>query len=262
MSSARPIASPVVSAIRRIVRSVGFDVVRYRKDEVAIPTDIDGFVADTIRRVQTYTQTSPERIASLCEATRYVVEARIPGAIVECGVWRGGSMMAVIRTLLDAGDTTRELYLYDTFEGMSEPGAEDVAHTGASASALMRDSSKDDPASIWCYAPLDVVRRDVTAMGYPAERIHFVQGKVEETIPRVLPERIALLRLDTDWYESTRHELIHLYPRLCAGGVLVLDDYGHWQGSRKAVDEWMAQTGTRMLLNRVDYTGRIAVKVG
>ena len=99
-------------------------------------------------------------------------------------------------------------------------------------------------------------------MGYPAERIHFVQGKVEETIPRVLPERIALLRLDTDWYESTRHELIHLYPKLCAGGVLVLDDYGHWQGSRKAVDEWMAQTGTRMLLNRVDYTGRIAVKVG
>jgi O-methyltransferase len=126
----------------------------------------------------------------------------------------------------------------------------------------MRDARKDDAESIWCYAALDEVRRNVGEMGYPGEKLHFVQGKVEDTIPGSAPEQIALLRLDTDWYESTRHELIHLYPRLSAGGVLIVDDYGHWQGSRRAVDEWIAQAGVRILLNRIDYTGRVAVKVG
>ena len=170
-------------------------------------------------------------------------------------------MMAVMRTLLEAGDTARELFLYDTYEGMSEPSASDVTRNGVAAKQLMRNASREDPDSIWCYAPLQEVERNVRGVGYPQERLHFVQGMVEDTIPRLAPERIALLRLDTDWYESTRHELVHLYPRLAAGGVLILDDYGHWQGSRRAVDEWIAQTGARILLNRVDYTGRVAVKV-
>lgn len=261
MASPDSAASPIVGTLRGIARSIGFDVVRYRKGEAAIPPDCDAATAETIRRVQSYTQTSPERIASLCDATRYVVGAGIPGAIVECGVWRGGSMMAVIRTLLEAGDLTRDLFLYDTFEGMPAPGAQDVTRAGTPASALMRDASKDDPDSIWCYAPIDAVKRAVCGIGYPEEKIHFVQGKVEETVPRLAPERIALLRLDTDWYESTRHEMVHLFPRLSTGGVLIVDDYGHWQGSRKAVDEWLAQTGTRILLNRIDYTGRVAVKI-
>ena len=81
--------------------------------------------------------------------------------------------------------------------------------------------------------------------GYPPERIHFVRGPVEETLPAGAPDEIALLRLDTDWYESTRHELEHLYPRLAAGGVLLVDDYGHWEGARKAVDEYFADHGDR-----------------
>jgi hypothetical protein len=247
--------------LRKLVRSLGFDLVRYRKGEMVIPPDIDAAIAETIHRVRAHTQTSPERIASLCEATRYVVKARIPGAIVECGVWRGGSMMAVIRTLLEAGDRSRDLFLCDTFEGMPEPSANDVTREGTPASVLMRDAGKDDAESIWCYAPLDEVKRNVGEMGYPGEKLHFIQGKVEDTIPRSAPEQIALLRLDTDWYESTCHELIHLFPRLSKGGVLVIDDYGHWQGARKAVDEWLEHTGTRLLLNRVDYTGRVAVKV-
>jgi O-methyltransferase len=262
MSSPTPAASSLVGMLRKVVRSIGFDVVRYREAASDIPPDCDAAVAETIRQVRAYTQTSPERIAALCEATRYVIAARIPGAIVECGVWRGGSMMAVIRTLLEAGDTSRELFLYDTFEGMPEPGAKDVTFSGEPASVLMREASKDDPESIWCYAPLDFVKRAIGGLGYPEEKIHFIQGKVEETIPRHSPERIALLRLDTDWYESTRHELLHLYPRLSKAGVLVIDDYGHWKGSRQAVDEWLAQAETKILLNRIDYTGRVAVKTG
>lgn len=261
MASSNFGASPLISMLRKIVRSTGFDVIRYRKGGSEIPPDCDAAIAETIRRVRAYTQTSPERIASLCEAIRYVVRAQIPGAIVECGVWRGGSMMAVARTLIEAGDMTRDLFLYDTFDGMPEPGAKDVTYTGTSASTLMRNSSKDDPESVWCYAPIDSVKNALCGIGYSENRIHFVQGMVEDTIPRAAPEQIALLRLDTDWYQSTRHELIHLYPRLSKGGVLMIDDYGHWDGSRKAVDEWQAQAGIRMLLNRIDYSGRVAVKI-
>jgi hypothetical protein len=100
----------------------------------------------------------------------------------------------------------------------------------------------------------------MASTGIDAGRLHFVKGPVEETIPASVPERIALLRLDTDWYESTRHELIHLFPRLAAGGVLIVDDYGHWRGCRRATDEYFEQTGVHILLHRVDYTGVIGVK--
>ena len=84
------------------------------------------------------------------------------------------------------------------------------------------------------------VRELLIGTGYPEEQLHFVRGPVEQTIPDEAPEHLALLRLDTDWYESTRHELEHLFPRLVPGGVLILDDYGHWDGARKAVDEFFA----------------------
>ncbi len=103
------------------------------------------------------------------------------------------------------------------------------------------------------------VRRLLHATGYPPERIHLVRGPVEETLPAAAPDGLALLRLDTDWYESTRHELEHLYPRLATGGVLIVDDYGHWEGARKAADEHLA-AHPALLLSRSDYTGRMAVK--
>ena len=87
-----------------------------------------------------------------------------------------------------------------------------------------------------------------------------VKGKVEDTLPGHAPDHIAVLRLDTDWYASTKHEMEHLYPRLARGGVLIIDDYGHWAGSRQAVDEYLAEHGIHLLLNRTDYTGRMALK--
>ena len=89
--------------------------------------------------------------------------------------------------------------------------------------------------------------------------MHFVQGMVEETIPAGAPEKIALLRLDTDWYESTHHEMVHLFPRISDGGVLIIDDYGHWAGARRAVDEYFHEHNIAILLNRLDYTGRIGI---
>jgi hypothetical protein len=169
-------------------------------------------------------------------------------------------MMAVAQTLLSLGSVERDLFLFDTFEGMSPPSEHDVDMAGQQADAMLAATSKADAGSYWCYASLEDVQGALARVGYPAERLHYVRGKVEETVPAHAPDRIALLRLDTDWYESTRHELEHLYPRLSSGGVLIVDDYGHWKGSRKATDEFIASTPDFGLLTRIDYTGRLAIK--
>ena len=222
--------------------------------------DVDPRVIAIFNRVKPYTMTSPERVIGLCDAVRYVVAAGIEGAVVECGVWKGGSSMAAALMLRELGAADRELCLFDTFEGMSAPTEHDRRAGGPAAADLLAATTKD--AKVWAYSPLDEVRANLASTGYPAERVRFVRGKVEDTIPEHAPERIAILRLDTDWYESTRHELEHLFPRLAVGGVLIIDDYGAWEGARRAVDEFIAAHGAPILLNRIDETGRAAVKLG
>jgi hypothetical protein len=206
-----------------------------------------------------FTSTSKERIFALRRSVEYIVEHDVPGDVVECGVWKGGSMMAVARTLVELG-ARRKLYLFDTFEGMSEPTDLDRDWRGDAAADHLA-SGKKDTHWVWAYSPLEEVKRNVSDTGYDPSQIVFVKGKVEDTIPGNAPEQIALLRLDTDWYESTYHELLHLYPRLSVGGVLLIDDYGHWEGARKAVDQYVAEKQLKLLLNRIDYTGRVGVKI-
>jgi O-methyltransferase len=208
-----------------------------------------------------HTMTSLERMYALWSATRYVAENGLAGDFVECGVWRGGSVMLMALTLLRLGDTSRDLWLYDTFEGMTAPNDEDVqVMSGRTASDILREHARtaDDP--FWGVAPRAVVERNLHRTGYPFERFRFVEGDVATTLPETAPATIALLRLDTDWYASTRHELEQLYPRLVSGGVLIVDDYGYWRGARKASDEFLATLHPRPLLHRIDYTGRICVK--
>jgi hypothetical protein len=199
-------------------------------------------------------------VFALRQSVDYVVRHKIPGAIVECGVWKGGSMMAVAKTLIELGAKDRTLYLFDTFEGMPPPTEADRDVSGASAAAVLQASDKRTSVN-WAYGPLDDVKRAMRSTGYDEGKMVFVPGKVEDTIPSQAPETIALLRLDTDWYESTYHELKHLYSRLSVGGVLIIDDYGHWEGARKAVDQFLAERKLKLLLNRIDYTGRVCVKI-
>ncbi|MYR94283.1 methyltransferase [Streptomyces sp. SID4937] len=228
-----------------------------KKPSSAFPEDYDDEARDIIRAVKPYSMTSPERLNAFILATRYIARHDIPGDIVECGVWRGGSMQACARTLLSVGETERELYLFDTYEGMTPPTAEDLRRDGRPARELLDAQGKDRP--IWAVASLEDVQAGFENVPYPKERVHYVRGRVEDTVPEQAPEQIAILRLDTDWYASTKHELEHLYSRLVSGGVLLIDDYGYWQGSRQAVDEFLDKTGERLLLLRMDE-GRIAVK--
>jgi hypothetical protein len=245
----------VMSVVRRLLARRGYDVVGGN----LIPPDYDPATIALFRAVQPYTLTSHERVFALRQAVTYIVRASIPGAIVECGVWRGGSMLAVARTLLELGDTSRELYLFDTFDTMPPPGSHDVDVFGHHASSYY-EAALANPG--YAYLPEDEVRALLVDTGYPEQRLHFVRGMVEETIPGNAPDRIALCRLDTDWYESTAHEMEHLYPRMAAGGVLLVDDYGHYQGAKLAVDEYLAAHHLDVLLNRIDFTGRLIVIPG
>jgi hypothetical protein len=198
---------------------------------------------------------------ALYKAVQYVVKSRIPGSLVECGVWRGGSSMVMALTLRKLGREDVDLYLYDTYAGMVAPTDKDVELAGAPAKETWIKHQRASHNE-WAYAPLDEVQKNLKSTGYPVERVRFVKGKVEETIPSTNPDRIALLRLDTDWYDSTYHELTYFFPRLSSDGVLIIDDYGFWKGAREATDQYFSENGITLLLNRIDDTGRIAIKIG
>lgn len=218
-----------------------------------------------VERALAHTMTGVPRMLALIDAVRYCERRKVPGAFVECGVWRGGSVLAMILTLQALRAEPRDIYLYDTFEGMTAPTAEDVSEVDPPALQTWQEAEREGHTA-WeeLFAPEltgePAVRRLLAGTGYPEARLQFIRGPVEQTLPRSAPEEIALLRLDTDWYESTRHELIHLFPRLRSGGVLIIDDYGHWQGARRAVDEYFSSEHPPLLLSRIDYTGRLAVK--
>jgi O-methyltransferase len=215
--------------------------------------DFDPEFLELLARVKPFSMTTPERLYGLREAVQYIVREGIPGDVVECGVWRGGSSM-LIALELDRLADGRRLWMYDTYEGMSEPSEKD----GHDVIDRFRTEGRD--TRFMAYAALDDVQANIGSTGRPPDTVEYVVGKVEDTIPGRAPETISLLRLDTDWYESTFHELRHLWDRLVPGGVLIIDDYGHWQGARIAVDEFFAELGSRPLFSRLDYTGRMLVK--
>ena len=245
--------------LNSLLRRLGLSVTRLEQQSALL--DLDAADREMVEHCLRFSMTGPERMRAMLDAVRYVESAGVGGDIVECGVWRGGSMMLAALTLKRLDSAARALYLFDTFEGMTAPTAADVSYDGAPAAATYARMNPGERGSDWCAASLEDVMQNMQQTGYAMSQIRLIKGKVEDTVPAQSPERIAILRLDTDWYESTRHELQHLYPRLVRGGVLIIDDYGHWQGSRRAVDEYCREQGIALLLNRIDYTGRMALKL-
>ncbi len=248
---------------KQIIDRLGYRI--SKKDESlvqnGIPIDIvDPEFIKLFNKYLPYTFTSIEPMYSLYLSVKYIINNNITGDFVECGVWKGGSAMLIAKVLFDEGKTDRKIYLYDTFDGMSAPTNKDVDFRGDTAVKLMDKSDKLDEESVWCYSSIDEVKENLYSTNYPKENLIFIKGKVEDTIPFTIPNKISLLRLDTDWYESTYHELIHLYPLLSKNGVLVIDDYGHWKGSREATDNYFRENNIHMLLNRLDYSVRVGIK--
>lgn len=213
---------------------------------------------ELIARFQQFTMTNFERQWALISAIRYLNAANIQGDIVECGVWRGGNML-LAKELCDNSPVERRFFLYDTFSGMSQPTESDASQIEKPACETYNESLRDGYCE-WAYASEEEVKQNFRSANLLDDSVLFIKGRVEETLVTedCLPEKIALLRLDTDWYESTKVELEILYPRLVSGGILIIDDYGHWAGARKAVDEYFESHP--VLLNRVDYSARLVVR--
>lgn len=211
-------------------------------------------VIDLDELVMPYTMTSPARVQGMVTALEQIDRKGIKGDVVECGVWRGGN---IILARLMSPD--RVCWLYDTFAGMTKPDLEDITKSGKK-SALDRYCARQKDGRGWCVASLDDVKACLSETHtFDEARLRFVCGDVRHTLldSTNLPERIALLRLDTDWYASTNIELEVLYPRLVDGGFLIVDDYGHWQGARRAVDEYFGDIGS---FRRLDYSAIMKVK--
>lgn len=224
--------------------------------------DFDADFFPLLEYVRNYTMTSVERLYALWNCIGYLCGRQREGDFMEVGVWRGGSMMLAAFELLRRKEREmRHIWLYDTFTGLPRPNETldtDILGNRAIDGWLPRNFADD--TSVWAYASEEEVRSNMDKTGYPSSFLHFIAGKVEKTIPDVIPEKIALLRVDTDFYSSYKHTLEYVYDHVVEGGIVILDDYGHFCGARKAVDEFLKKRKICALMHRPDYSCRIFVK--
>lgn len=166
-----------------------------------------------------------------------------------------------MRLFSDYLNLSKKVIGFDTFDGMTSPENIDEDYRGRNADVLMKSTLKiENIKNIHAYCSLEQVNRNFDNIGIKKGSINLIKGKVEETllIPNNLPRKISVLRLDTDWYKSTKIELEVLYPLLVKGGVLIIDDYGHFKGAREAVDEYFKNQ--KIWLHNIDYSCRLLIK--
>lgn len=207
---------------------------------------------ELIEKVRPFTKSSPERLTSMLSALESVHTDKVQGDIVEIGVWRGGNIMLAMLMLPDRG-----FWLYDTFNGMTVPDPVlDIKRDGWRA--IDRYNLKLAGGTKWDAVSLYECKAGFYLVGLNPDKAHWVVGPVEETAKQTVPEKIAILRLDVDWYLPTKIALETFYPKVSAGGVLIVDDYGHWLGCQKAVDEYFNFSFPKYV--DVDYSCRVFFK--
>ncbi len=217
--------------------------------------EIDEINKKLINSIDEYSLTPLVRRWTLIKSLHYINKDMIEGDIVECGIWRGGNLF-LAKKIQDTyyKDIKRSLYGYDTFEGMPEPST----HDGLRVNKVYQEfKRRNEP---WTKASLEDVISSSKKLFSNTDDLIFVKGKVENTLVEKnnLPEKISLLRLDTDFYESTKIELETFYPLLSKRGVLIIDDYGDFPGCRKAVDEYFLDRNVLMV--GVDKSCRVIIK--
>lgn len=218
--------------------------------------EVNKYEKKLINKCLQYSMTNFERMWSLIQSFHHVRQESLVGDFVECGVWKGGNII-LLKKLIEKFNFKKNIYGFDTFEGMVDPSFYDVNYNNKSAKKMFDEHKKKDIGFAMC--SLDDVKRNIKK-NTKTDNIFLIKGKVENTlkIKKKLPKKISILRLDTDFYESTKIELEILFPRLVKGGVLIVDDYGFWKGAKKAVDEYFCDY--RQFMHYVDHSCRLLIK--
>ena len=248
-----------LSHLVRKTRALGLNV-----DSREWPVETCEIDKTNYEMVKPFTGISKSRAFALMQAVRYVIGNGIPGDFVEFGVARGGSAMLVALTLKELGVQDRDIYLYDLFGTRPKYSEWDVEiDSGKSVRDYYKlvDRGNRQAISNWKFYEKEEVLRVLRATGYPENKIHLIQGDVCETLQELSHNQVAFMRLDTDFYESTKHELRMLYPKLAKNGIAIIDDYGHWHGARKATDEFLEELVPKPLLLFIDNTARQIFKI-
>lgn len=254
----------IKKSIQAIFNGFGLEIRKKASTEVKMPVELTKEEVEIVNYIKknNLSMASYERLWATLMACKYSIDQNIEGDFVECGVWRGGNAL-IAAALFRLYGVNKKVYCFDTFGGMTPPTEKD-RHASNNKSAL-EDFLKNqtDTHNEWCYASLEDVKNNFKQFGLLNENVVFVKGDVCKTldIEENIPKTISVLRLDTDWYESTKKELEVLYPRISIGGPLLIDDYGHWAGSKEATDEYFKKYNNRPFFQYTDYTGRVAIKI-
>jgi O-methyltransferase len=249
--------------MKNLIYRIGKRLVKISGKEQILPVEFTQKEKEIFDYVinEKLTMTSPQDIVTTILCAKHAALNDMKGDFVECGVWRGGNVVAA-KLIFDEMNYKNEIYLYDTFTGMTEPSDKDInLKTDESMEDLYYIDKKEDHHD-WCFSSIEEVKNNITKAGIGLDSVKFIKGDVLETLKdeNNLPQNISILRLDTDWYDSTKIELEVLYPRLISNGFLIVDDYGHWEGQKRAVDEYFKNI-KKPFMNIIDPpSSRILIK--
>ena len=249
--------------IKKIINKFNFKIEHknswYKRNEHLI-AEIDEDELKIIKKISDFSMSTPANHWAIIQSIKHIDKNKIEGDFVESGVWKGGNLI-LFKFFLNKLNLNKKIFAYDTFKGMPMPGDKDYDLKNIDAKEIYDKYNNKNIK--WCYSTLEEVKSNIESFDKNyLKSFNFIKGKVEETlrVSNNLPNKISLLRLDTDFYSSTKAELEVLYPRLVSGGVLIVDDYGHWKGSKKAVDEYFDLDKNFLWFHRIDYASRLYIK--
>lgn len=226
----------------------------HEKIENILLVELESYLSKTviIQKSKPYTMVAKDDLKILIDLVDDINRNDVKGSLVECGVWKGGCAMVMAMSQINH-NTNRSIYLYDTFEGMTEPKSDkDGRYEKSIYNKISKGEYKEEVDNWhndnkWAFCALDVVKKNISLTKYPEEKIFYVKGDVIETLEgEIIPESISILRLDTDWYDSTKKELEVLFPKVSIGGFIIIDDYTCFRGARIATDGFISEQISQM----------------